>query len=85
MSAISTLPDELTATAEPRVHARAAERIGRLRRNPAARRMLAETLLRAEHLVYPLFVRDGRDVVQPIASLPGQSQWMVDSSLDRRA
>jgi porphobilinogen synthase len=77
MSAISTAPAELTA-AEPRVHARAAERIGRLRRNPAARRMLAETLLRPEHLIYPLFVRDGRDVVQPIGSLPGQSQWTVD-------
>ena len=75
MSAFSTL-DPLAA--EPRAVAQAAERIGRLRRHPAARRMLAETLLRAEHLVYPLFVRDGRDVVQPIASLPGQSQWTVD-------
>ena len=52
--------------------------IGRLRRNAAARRMLAETLLRPEHLILPLFVKDGRDSVTPIASLPGQSQWTVD-------
>ena len=58
--------------------ASAAARIGRLRRLPAARRMLAETSLRPEHLVLPLFVRDGRDVVRPIASLPGHAQWTVD-------
>jgi porphobilinogen synthase len=52
--------------------------IGRLRRNAAARRMLAETVLRAEHLILPLFVRDGRDDVRPIASLPGHAQWTVD-------
>jgi len=59
-------------------HAAAASRIGRLRRNPAARRMLVETALRTEHLVLPLFVRDGHDTVRPIGSLPGHAQWTVD-------
>jgi porphobilinogen synthase len=40
--------------------------------------MLVETSLRPEHLVLPLFVRDGDDVVRPIASLPGHAQWTVD-------
>jgi porphobilinogen synthase len=52
--------------------------IGRLRRSAVARRMLAETIVRPEHLILPLFVRDGTDVVQPIASLPGHAQWTVD-------
>ncbi|GJG88285.1 delta-aminolevulinic acid dehydratase [Gemmatimonadetes bacterium T265] len=40
--------------------------------------MLAETSLRPEHLVLPLFVRDGVDIVRPINSLPGHAQWTVD-------
>jgi porphobilinogen synthase len=56
----------------------AAARIGRLRRLPAARAMLAETSLRPEHLVLPLFVRDGHDLVNPIGSLRGHAQWSVD-------
>ncbi len=40
--------------------------------------MLAETSLRPEHLILPLFIRDGVDIVQPIASLPGHAQWTVD-------
>ena len=53
-------------------------RLGRLRRNAAARRMLAETSLGVEHLVLPLFVRDGHDEVRPIGSLTGHAQWTVD-------
>jgi len=78
MSTTSTFAGSLTPTAEPRDGAGAAARIGRLRRNPTARRMLAETVLRAEQLILPLFVRDGRDVARPIASLPGHAQWSVD-------
>jgi porphobilinogen synthase len=40
--------------------------------------MLAETSLGVEHLVLPLFVRDGHDDVRPIGSLPGHAQWTVD-------
>jgi porphobilinogen synthase len=55
-----------------------AARVGRLRRHATARRMLAETLLRPEHLILPLFVRDGADDVRPISSLAGHAQWTVD-------
>jgi porphobilinogen synthase len=55
-----------------------AARVGRLRRHATARRMLAETLLRPEHLILPLFVKDGADDVRPIASLAGHAQWTVD-------
>ena len=74
-------PDTIAPASAPTsaaASATAAARIGRLRRLPAARRMLAETSLAVEHLVLPLFVRDGHDIVHPIASLPGHAQWTVD-------
>ena len=50
------------------------ERPRRLRRTAAMRRLVAETTLRADDLVAPLFVREGIDIPQPIASLPGVVQ-----------
>jgi porphobilinogen synthase len=46
----------------------------RLRRTPALRRMVAETRLGVDDLIAPLFVREGIDEPQPIASLPGVVQ-----------
>ena len=74
MSAILAPSDASPASATTA----AVRRLARLRGNAAARRMLAETTLEVEHLILPLFVRDGRDVVRPIASLPGHAQWTVD-------
>jgi porphobilinogen synthase len=51
----------------------------RLRRTPLLRDLVAETGLRPEDLVAPLFVREGIDVPQPIASLPGVVQHTVES------
>jgi porphobilinogen synthase len=50
----------------------------RLRRSAALRRMARETSLSPADFIAPLFVRPGRDVQQPIRSMPGQSQWSVD-------
>jgi porphobilinogen synthase len=65
-------------TAPPPATLAPAARVGRLRQNAVARRMLTETLLRPEQLILPLFIRDGRDEVRPINSLPGHAQWTVD-------
>jgi len=46
----------------------------RLRRTPALRRLVAETHLSVADLIAPLFVREGIDDPQPIASLPGVVQ-----------
>jgi porphobilinogen synthase len=46
----------------------------RLRRSPALRRLVAETRIGPEDLVAPLFVRQGIDRPEPIASLPGVVQ-----------
>jgi porphobilinogen synthase len=54
-------------------------RMRRLRRTPALRRLVAETTLTVDDLIAPLFVRDGIDAPEPIASLPGVIQHTVES------
>ncbi len=56
-----------------------ARRPRRLRRTPALRRLVAETQLRVDDLVAPLFVREGIDDPQPIPSLPGVVQHTRES------
>ncbi len=51
----------------------------RLRRTPTLRRLVAETRLTVDDLVAPLFVREGIDEPQPIASLPGVVQHSRES------
>jgi porphobilinogen synthase len=54
-------------------------RMRRLRRSAVLREMLAESELTAKDLVAPLFVREGIDAPQPVASLPGVVQHTVES------
>ncbi|HMQ26879.1 MAG TPA: porphobilinogen synthase, partial [Acidimicrobiales bacterium] len=51
----------------------------RLRTTPAMRRWVAEARLSVDDLVAPLFVREGIDEPQPIASLPGVVQHTRES------
>jgi porphobilinogen synthase len=51
----------------------------RLRRTPALRRMVAEARLSPDDFIAPLFVREGIDEPQPIASLPGVLQHTRES------
>jgi len=50
----------------------------RLRKNENFRRMIRETKLSADNLIYPLFVVPGTKVKKPIASMPGNFQMSVD-------
>ncbi len=50
----------------------------RLRRTPALRALVRETRLHPAMLVAPIFVRPGRAVREPIASMPGQERLSVD-------
>jgi porphobilinogen synthase len=54
-------------------------RLRRLRRTPALRRLVAETRLGVDDLIAPLFVREGIEEPQPIASLPGVVQHTRES------
>jgi porphobilinogen synthase len=55
-----------------------AMRMRRGRSSPWIRDMLAEHRLHPSDLIWPLFISDGYDVEEPIASLPGVSRWSVD-------
>ena len=53
----------------------------RLRESPLLRKMVRETHLRVDDLVYPLFAVHGRGVREPIQSMPGQFRLSVDELL----
>lgn len=53
----------------------------RLRQNEGFRRMIRETHLRVDDLILPLFAIDGRDVRNPIESMPGHFQLSIDQLL----
>jgi porphobilinogen synthase len=56
-------------------------RMRRLRRTPALRGLVRETRLSAEQFVAPLFVRHGKGLREPIASLPGVHRLSPDEAL----
>ena len=43
--------------------------------------MVAETRLAPADLIWPLFVRDGYDLAEPVASLPGVSRLSIDRAV----
>jgi len=51
----------------------------RLRKNENFRRMVRETKLSVDDLVYPLFATFGKNVKKPINSMPGHFQMSVDN------
>lgn len=50
----------------------------RNRKSAAIRAMVEETKIGAEHLIYPLFLKDGKGVKEEIASLPNNYRWSLD-------
>lgn len=50
----------------------------RLRKNANFRRMVRETDLSVNHMVYPLFVTEGKGMKKPISSMPGNFQMSID-------
>ncbi len=59
------------------------QRLRRLRRTPALRRLVRETELSPGDLVLPLFVAEGLDAPRPIAALPGVDQETLESVVRR--
>jgi porphobilinogen synthase len=54
----------------------------RLRENPILRRMVRESRLQAEQMIYPVFVREGSGIREEISSMPGQYRFSVDTLID---
>jgi porphobilinogen synthase len=53
-------------------------RLRRNRRQEFSRRLIRETELGANDLIYPMFVIDGKATRQPVASMPGIERYTVD-------
>ena len=53
-------------------------RFRRLRRDERIRSMMQETRLHPKDLMYPVFVIEGVDIRNPVASMPGVFQYSVD-------
>jgi porphobilinogen synthase len=58
-----------------------AARPRRLRRDDATRRLVREHTLRADDLIYPVFVLDGQGQTQDVASMPGVQRLSLDRLL----
>ena len=50
----------------------------RNRKSQAIRNMLEETNLDVQHLIYPIFLKDGKNIKEEIASLPTNYRWSLD-------
>jgi porphobilinogen synthase len=56
-------------------------RMRRMRRDDFSRRLMRETRLSVDALIYPMFVVEGRGERQPVASMPGIERLSVDHLL----
>jgi porphobilinogen synthase len=50
----------------------------RNRKSPVLRKMVEETKVGTEHLIYPIFLKDGRGIKEEISSLPNNYRWSID-------
>lgn len=55
-----------------------AARFRRMRRTPALRALTQETTLGVGDLIWPMFVRDGVGISEPIPSMPGVNRLSID-------
>ena len=53
----------------------------RMRRDEFSRRMMRERRLTSDDLIYPVFVVEGNNEEQPVASMPGVSRYTLDRLL----
>jgi porphobilinogen synthase len=60
-------------------------RLRRMRRDEFSRRLMRETQLTADALIYPVFVVEGVGQRQPIASMPGIERLSIDQLLQECA
>jgi len=58
-----------------------AVRMRRMRRDDFSRRLMRETVLTANDLIYPVFILDGKDRTENVASMPGVERMTLDRLL----
>ncbi|WP_424192783.1 porphobilinogen synthase [Ampullimonas aquatilis] len=57
------------------------QRPRRMRRDDFSRRLMRENHLRTDDLIYPVFVLDGQNRTEAVASMPGVSRYSLDQLL----
>ncbi|HKT31182.1 MAG TPA: porphobilinogen synthase [Gammaproteobacteria bacterium] len=62
-----------------------AARLRRMRRDEFSRRLMRETRLSTDDLIYPLFVREGKSQREPVVSMPGIERLSIDELLKEAA
>lgn len=60
-------------------------RMRRMRADEFSRRLMRETRLAEDDLIWPVFVLDGKDQSEPVASMPGVQRMSIDHLLERAA
>src|SRR5688572_32197410 len=58
-----------------------AVRMRRMRRNEFSCRLMRETVLSTDDLIYPVFILDGKNRTEKVASMPGVERLTVDRLL----
>ena len=53
----------------------------RNRKSAVIRSLVEETKLGVEHLIYPLFIKDGKGIKEEISSMPNNYRWSLDELL----
>ena len=53
-------------------------RLRRVRNSPWIRRLISENNLSVNDLILPIFIRDGKNKIEPIKSMPGVNRYSVD-------
>ena len=53
-------------------------RFRRLRQTEEMRSFVRETRIGREDLIYPVFVQEGRDIREPVPSMPGVFRYSID-------
>lgn len=53
-------------------------RLRRLRKNENIRRLVRETVLSVDDLIYPIFIEDGQNIEKEIPSMPGIYRYSLD-------
>jgi len=55
-----------------------ATRMRRMRADDFSRRLMSENTLTVNDLIFPMFVKEGRALREPVASMPGQLRFSID-------
>ena len=60
-----------------------ATRMRRNRMKAFSRRLVAENSISTDDLIWPLFVIEGTNCAEAIASMPGVNRWSIDRLIDQ--